>query len=362
MGSFSPWFVFCTHHTPNLGWLCSLLGFLITTFICISPCSSPWQVNLDLTSLLDGEDKKSKNKRGVLPKHATNIMRSWLFQHLMVSIAATGMPCRAYQVDCMRWGKAALQAGKKGKANKQTKCTNCGGDLSQFRVFGGTKWLCLLYFESTGSLTVFTTGANYAFYALTLCMEKQTKPRGEKPKYMIFIHLCSWVNEHFVQLTVPKYTFLASQRGLPATAALADIIVALWRLTKIQNHKIDPFWGLLLGGHVPTQRVLRGCKQDIFMQGDCLPTRGLEKGQKLNFLFFLCNWAKKLFKCHLQRVTRWYPGWWMSPPPPHPGNGKMEDSPKKHLGEKPILKVTHDMEQHGNFPAFLLWEILDLLL
>ncbi|XP_068577292.1 homeobox protein PKNOX2 isoform X3 [Cebidichthys violaceus] len=41
------------------------------------------QVNLDLSSLLDSEDKKSKNKRGVLPKHATNIMRSWLFQHLM---------------------------------------------------------------------------------------------------------------------------------------------------------------------------------------------------------------------------------------------------------------------------------------
>ncbi|XP_078283140.1 homeobox protein PKNOX2 isoform X1 [Rhinoraja longicauda] len=42
------------------------------------------QVNLELTSLLqDGEDKKSKSKRGVLPKHATNIMRSWLFQHLV---------------------------------------------------------------------------------------------------------------------------------------------------------------------------------------------------------------------------------------------------------------------------------------
>ncbi|XP_053501886.1 homeobox protein PKNOX2 isoform X1 [Ictalurus furcatus] len=41
------------------------------------------QVNLDLASLLDSDDKKSKNKRGVLPKHATNIMRSWLFQHLM---------------------------------------------------------------------------------------------------------------------------------------------------------------------------------------------------------------------------------------------------------------------------------------
>ncbi|XP_014053098.2 uncharacterized protein pknox2 [Salmo salar] len=41
------------------------------------------QVNLDLASLLDSDDKKHKNKRGVLPKHATNIMRSWLFQHLM---------------------------------------------------------------------------------------------------------------------------------------------------------------------------------------------------------------------------------------------------------------------------------------
>ncbi|KAF7242174.1 Homeobox protein PKNOX2, partial [Varanus komodoensis] len=48
------------------------------------------QVNLDLTSLLDSEDKKSKNKRGVLPKHATNIMRSWLFQHLMVTPANQG--------------------------------------------------------------------------------------------------------------------------------------------------------------------------------------------------------------------------------------------------------------------------------
>eukprot|EP00062_Callorhinchus_milii_P011227 gi/632957165/ref/XP_007894324.1/ PREDICTED: homeobox protein PKNOX2 [Callorhinchus milii] len=42
------------------------------------------QVNLELTSLLqDVDDKKSKSKRGVLPKHATNIMRSWLFQHLV---------------------------------------------------------------------------------------------------------------------------------------------------------------------------------------------------------------------------------------------------------------------------------------
>lgn len=64
---------------------CWSSGLLTLTF---SPRAL--KVNLDLTSLLDNEDKKSKNKRGVLPKHATNIMRSWLFQHLMVSVCA---PC-----------------------------------------------------------------------------------------------------------------------------------------------------------------------------------------------------------------------------------------------------------------------------
>ncbi|XP_043928170.1 homeobox protein PKNOX1 isoform X2 [Protopterus annectens] len=39
------------------------------------------QLNQDL-SILHQDDGSSKNKRGVLPKHATNVMRSWLFQHL----------------------------------------------------------------------------------------------------------------------------------------------------------------------------------------------------------------------------------------------------------------------------------------
>lgn len=39
------------------------------------------QLNQDL-SILHQEDGSSKNKRGVLPKHATNVMRSWLFQHI----------------------------------------------------------------------------------------------------------------------------------------------------------------------------------------------------------------------------------------------------------------------------------------
>ena len=34
----------------------------------------------------DDEDmSRKKSKRGVLPKHATQVMKSWLFQHIVVS-------------------------------------------------------------------------------------------------------------------------------------------------------------------------------------------------------------------------------------------------------------------------------------
>ncbi|XP_035994662.1 homeobox protein PKNOX1.1 isoform X3 [Fundulus heteroclitus] len=39
------------------------------------------QFHQDL-NLFNHEDSSTKNKRGVLPKHATNVMRSWLFQHI----------------------------------------------------------------------------------------------------------------------------------------------------------------------------------------------------------------------------------------------------------------------------------------
>ncbi|XP_052005010.1 homeobox protein PKNOX1.1 [Xyrauchen texanus] len=39
------------------------------------------QLNQDL-SFFGADDSSSKNKRGVLPKQATNVMRSWLFQHI----------------------------------------------------------------------------------------------------------------------------------------------------------------------------------------------------------------------------------------------------------------------------------------
>ncbi|XP_068428072.1 homeobox protein PKNOX1.1 isoform X2 [Clinocottus analis] len=39
------------------------------------------QFHQDL-NLFSHDDNSTKNKRGVLPKHATNVMRSWLFQHI----------------------------------------------------------------------------------------------------------------------------------------------------------------------------------------------------------------------------------------------------------------------------------------
>ncbi|KAI7811410.1 homeobox protein PKNOX1 [Triplophysa rosa] len=39
------------------------------------------QLNQDL-SFFSQDDSSSKAKRGILPKHATNVMRSWLFQHI----------------------------------------------------------------------------------------------------------------------------------------------------------------------------------------------------------------------------------------------------------------------------------------
>ena len=33
----------------------------------------------------DDDDKGSKQKRGILPKQATQVMKSWLFQHIVVS-------------------------------------------------------------------------------------------------------------------------------------------------------------------------------------------------------------------------------------------------------------------------------------
>ncbi|XP_071958767.1 homeobox protein PKNOX2-like [Antedon mediterranea] len=47
------------------------------------PISQANQMALGLTDPYDDIMNRKKNKRGVLPKHATNVMRSWLFQHIV---------------------------------------------------------------------------------------------------------------------------------------------------------------------------------------------------------------------------------------------------------------------------------------
>ncbi|XP_054603225.1 homeobox protein PKNOX1.1 isoform X3 [Nothobranchius furzeri] len=50
--------------------------------VCVCVCVQlQLQFHQDL-NLFNHDDNSTKNKRGVLPKHATNVMRSWLFQHI----------------------------------------------------------------------------------------------------------------------------------------------------------------------------------------------------------------------------------------------------------------------------------------
>ncbi|XP_007233117.3 homeobox protein PKNOX1.1 isoform X1 [Astyanax mexicanus] len=56
-------------------------GLSPSTLRIQNPQQLQLQLNQDL-SFFSSEDSSSKNKRGVLPKQATNVMRSWLFQHI----------------------------------------------------------------------------------------------------------------------------------------------------------------------------------------------------------------------------------------------------------------------------------------
>lgn len=62
---------------------------LVPTYVCIAQLSpaptTPGGSADDCDSDFTGRIGSKKQKRGVLPKHATSVMRSWLFQHLVVS-------------------------------------------------------------------------------------------------------------------------------------------------------------------------------------------------------------------------------------------------------------------------------------
>ena len=47
--------------------------------------STPTSPGDELLGLMS-DKKKNINKRGIFPKHATNVMKAWLFQHLVVSV------------------------------------------------------------------------------------------------------------------------------------------------------------------------------------------------------------------------------------------------------------------------------------
>lgn len=58
----------------------------------LSPCNSSDEVdseidsiNDDLSSNFSNNSGSKRQKRGILPKQATSVMRAWLFQHLVVN-------------------------------------------------------------------------------------------------------------------------------------------------------------------------------------------------------------------------------------------------------------------------------------
>ena len=53
----------------------------------VTPASLSWDSTV--VDHGDGVERQSISKRGVLPKQATQIMKSWLFQHLVVSVVST---------------------------------------------------------------------------------------------------------------------------------------------------------------------------------------------------------------------------------------------------------------------------------
>uniref|UniRef100_A0A182U0Y4 MEIS N-terminal domain-containing protein n=1 Tax=Anopheles melas TaxID=34690 RepID=A0A182U0Y4_9DIPT len=54
--------------------------------LALSPCGSSDELDSELDSPGDGDSGSGKrHKRGILPKHATSVMRAWLFQHLVVN-------------------------------------------------------------------------------------------------------------------------------------------------------------------------------------------------------------------------------------------------------------------------------------
>lgn len=64
---------------------CYIKDLILVLYSCVTAVNSLSSVSSGFDSDDDDSGKK-KNKRGVLPKSATQIMKSWLFQHIVVSL------------------------------------------------------------------------------------------------------------------------------------------------------------------------------------------------------------------------------------------------------------------------------------
>lgn len=69
----------------------------------LSPCNSSDEgdseidsINDDLSSNMSNNSGSKRQKRGILPKQATSVMRAWLFQHLVVRSYSAILFVRSY--------------------------------------------------------------------------------------------------------------------------------------------------------------------------------------------------------------------------------------------------------------------------
>lgn len=61
----------------------------------------------------DFTSRGRKQKRGVLPKHATSVMRSWLFQHLVVIFLHFALTI--FLILCFHWNNCSIRIPPKTK-------------------------------------------------------------------------------------------------------------------------------------------------------------------------------------------------------------------------------------------------------
>lgn len=83
----------------------------------LSPCNSSDEgdseidsINDDLSSNVSNTSGSKRQKRGILPKQATSVMRAWLFQHLVVRSYSAILFVRQYTLHpfILSWYQATL--------------------------------------------------------------------------------------------------------------------------------------------------------------------------------------------------------------------------------------------------------------